>query len=331
MASICSRCALRLQRAAAAESRVASRRSFSSTPFKRRGLAKFTETSQPELDNVLSTLRDKHFLPAALSNRERNLIFKPKNRKLIEDNPTSVTMGDEDFQLQHIDRMNDIPSRHDLIPQAIKLMAQGESKDWSNLPALLSGLHQAKMTPADQSMAKMIYMATSCGRFGTILQCLHQAHNTGMTMKKNKILNAVIWSLHHIGQMADWSESALEKAIRDANEVAMQLEDEEHGTGRFIQANDPRRRPYVLGTFLELAAVQAFKFQDGKDIDGKVKAYSERLLSNIEGHEQVNISLHCVFDVANKLHSSSQRLRNTNLQCCKAYQSGMVYGLPGRC
>ena len=287
MASLCSRCALRLQRAAATETRATSKRAFSYTPSKRRGLPTFTETSQPELDDVLLTLRKKHWLPAALSNRERNLIFKPKHKKLIEDNPTVVTIGDEDFKLEWTDRINDIPSRHHLLPEAIRLMAKGEGRDWNNLPALLTGLRGAKMMPAHTAMAKIIYEATSSGRFGIILQCLHQAHNTGMTMKKDQVLNAVMWSLHHIAQNDEWSEAATAKAIKDANEVASQLEDEEHGTGKYVQANDPRMRPYVLGTFLELASVNAYKFQDRKDLDGKVRAYSERLLSNMEGHEKV--------------------------------------------
>ena len=69
----------------------------------------------------------------------------------------------------------------------------------------------------------------------------------------------------------------------------MQLEDTEHGTGKFVHSGDPRRRPEVLSVFLELAAVYAYKYQGAKDLDGKVKAYAERLLSNIEGAERVSV------------------------------------------
>ena len=166
-------------------------------------------------------------------------------------------------------------------------MAQGEKSDWNNLPALLAGLHKAKRTPNDRQLGKMVRLAVNSGRFGTVLQCLHQAHNTGMTLKKDEVLNAVIWGLREIAQSGEWSEESLSKAIRDANEVAMQLEDTEHGSGKYVRVGDPRRMPEVLSVFLELAAVYAWKFQEGKAVDGKVKAYAERLLANIEGAERV--------------------------------------------
>lgn len=294
MTSLCQRCALRLQRAAEASTRVPSRRTLSSTTTQRAkgGLPNFVPTSQPELDDILLSLRDKHLVPAALSRSERNLIFKPKNKQLLEDNPQVVTIGGEDIQLQWIDRTHDIISHRDLVPDAVNLMGKGEKRDWNNLPALLVGLHKAKLTPDDRMMGKIIRLATNSGRYGTILQCLHQAPNTGMTMQKEEVLAGVIYGLHHLAQHDGWSEASTSKAIRDANEVAMMLEDEDHGTGKFIRDNDPRRRPEVIGVFLELAAVYAWKFQGGKDVDGKVAAYAERLLSNISKAEQVSGLLH---------------------------------------
>lgn len=237
----------------------------------------------------MSSFRYRHFLPAALSKQEQTLVFKHKNKAFLAENPQTVTLGDEDIQLEWIDRkMGGIPNRVKLLYKTVQLMAEGEKSDWNNLPALLAGLHKAKRTPTDRQLAKMIRLAVNNGRFGTILQCLHQAHNTGMTMKKDEVLNAVIWGLREIAQNGEWSQASLEKAIRDANEVAMQLEDVEHGTGRHVRPGDPRRRPEVLSVVLELAAVYAWRFQDRKDVDGKVKAYTERLLANIEGAERVS-------------------------------------------
>ena len=198
-----------------------------------------------------------------------------------------MTIGEEDIPLQWIDRRSEIPNRSKLFNKIVKLMKTGEKSDWNNLPALLAGMKKAKKEPNDRQLGKIVRLAVNSGRFGTILQCLHQAHNTGMTLKKPEVLSNVIWGLHQIAQDDSWSEAATSKAIRDANEVAMQLEDEEHGTGKSVVRGDPRRRPEVLSVFLELSAVYAWKFQDKKDVDGKVRAYAERLLGNIWGAEKV--------------------------------------------
>lgn len=42
----------------------------------------------------------------------------------------------------------------------------------------------------------------------------------------------------------------------------------------------------MVAVFLELAAVYSFKHQDGADADGKVKAYTERLLACLEAHPE---------------------------------------------
>ncbi|KAK3681503.1 hypothetical protein LTR37_020896 [Vermiconidia calcicola] len=284
MASSCTRCALRLQRA----TEPTTRRTFTTTPTRRRGgLPTFTPTSSPELDSLLSTLRTQHFVPAALTPPERKLIFSPKSRQYLAENPQATSIGNsEDVELKWIDQRTQIPNRVKLLKRAIRLMRESEEKAaWNQLPALLAGLKKMKKPATDRQMAKMVRLASNAGRFGIVLQCLHQVHNTGMSLKNDEVLDAVGWGLRQIAARDGWSREGLEKALRDAKEVAMQLEDEEHGTGATVRPGDPRRRPEVVGVFLELAAVYAYRFQDGKDGDGKVRAYAERLLSNIQGAE----------------------------------------------
>jgi hypothetical protein len=229
-----------------------------------------------------------------LSNPERKLIFGLRNRQLLEENPQSVTLGDEEIDLQWIDQRTEIPNRVKLLKKAMRLMRDGEKADWNNLPALLIGLRQVKKTPNPRQLAKLVRLAANAGRFGIILQCLHRAPQTGMTMKHEEILQAVMWAVRALGRgsVGGWEKEGLEKAIKDADEVATCLEDEDHGTGRFITPNDPRTRPEVLGVFLELSAVHAVKYQDGKDESGRVKAFAERLLGRIDGAEGV-----CAVDI----------------------------------
>ncbi|KAF2170975.1 hypothetical protein M409DRAFT_63978 [Zasmidium cellare ATCC 36951] len=286
MASICHRCALRLQRAAQAEIPTLSKRTFSSTTTRQRTLPTFTEASNPELNNVLATLREKHFIPAYLRKQERKMIFKHEFKQYLQDNPQTVYLGEEEVQLQWIDRNRDIPARKDLVNQALNLIAEGESSDWQNLPKLLQALNEGVKKPATpEQMEKIMRKALQNGKIGIIIQCLQQAGKTGMTLNNEHVLRSVISGLHELAVGSDWSESATGRALRDANVVSLLLESEEHGTGRKLTPNDPRTRPEVLGVFLELTAVYAYKFEEAKDTQGLVKAYAGRLLSNLKDRE----------------------------------------------
>lgn len=288
MTSICTRCALRLRRAAErGNQHLTTTRAFSSTTGRKAGIPTFHESSNPELSEILASMRSEYFVPAWLNSAERKLIYKTKYKQLLEENPQTVEIGGEKIDLEWVDRAKDIPDRKKSVLKAIKLMARGEPREWNNLPALLTGLKKCKATPGKDQMEHIIRLANASGRFGILLQCLHQAHNTGMTMKRREVLNGMILGLHHTAQSNDWSKEGTEKAIREANEIALQLESEEHSSGRVLEPSDARRKPELLGLFLELASVHAWKFQDGKDADGKVRAYAERLLYNLDGAEQV--------------------------------------------
>ena len=146
--------------------------------------------------------------------------------------------------------------------------------------------------PSPRVRARIVRLATDMGKFGVVLACVNSAHNTGLTLKDPEVLEQVIWSLRQVAQNGEWSEEATAKAIKDANDVASQLESDAHGSGKHVGKEDPRRSPYVLGIFLELAAVYASRFKGGEDVDGKVRAFADRLLSNIsEDKKAVSITL----------------------------------------
>lgn len=240
---------------------------------------------------------------------QQKLVLSPNYKTYLEENPQTITLGDEDIPLKWIDKRTEIPNRVRLLKKALELMRNGEKRDWNNLPPLLAGLTAVNKTPQDRQLAKMIRLASESGKFGTILACLHQADRTGMTMKKDEVLNGVMWAIRELGRGEDgeWSKEALEKAIKDANEVGKQLEDKKHGSGSFLKENDPRRRPEVLSVFLELVAVYSYKFQDGKDVDGKVRTLTERLLGNIQGAEAVGHSCFAVHQLCPLLTATQPR------------------------
>ncbi|KAK5137738.1 hypothetical protein LTR08_007309 [Meristemomyces frigidus] len=289
MTTLCARCALRLRRAAQTETRQPPHRAFSQTPTPRRhhGVPTFTPTPSPPLDTTLAALRTKHFIPASLHAPDRRLIFGTKNRQTLADNPQTVTIEREDIPLLWLDRRTEIPNRTKLVHAAIDAMVSS-GEGWSNLPSLLAGLRRAgvKWTKGSRNEAllgKIVRKAVQAGKIGTVVLCLQQAETTGMRLGIETVLENVMWGLHTTAQREQWSEASVVKAMKASTQIALLLESEGHGGGREVRERDPRRRPEVVGTFLELAAVYAWKFQGGKDVDGKVRTYTERLLGCLEG------------------------------------------------
>lgn len=196
-----------------------------------------------------------------------------------------MALGDEEIPLQWMDRRSEIPARDPLITKAINLMlASGTAGDWAqNLPALLQGLNEGVKKGASSSMMeKIVRKAAEKGALGSVLPCLQQASKTGMSLRDEGVLRSVVWGLRVSASRNGWLKGDVAKSIKDSNAVALLLESKEHGTKSVLAENDPRTRPEILGAWLELVAVYAFKFQEGKDTeDGLVRAYAERLVSRL--------------------------------------------------
>lgn len=280
MADVCRACALRASRSAtSAVKQQVSRRSFTATSSqqKRVGPPVFGETTSPQLDDTLLTLRNNHFIPAYLNKRQRHLIFGDKFKTELENNPAYATLGEEEVQLKHVDRRRDVPTRRPLVRKALSIMKTDE--DWRQLPAMLEGLHKGQARPDVDFHEKIIRKAVQAGQLGVVVRCLNRSTLTGITLKNDNVLNSVLWGLHEYAQTDDWDEARIRKAIRYGNEIAQMLESQEHGSGRKIAENDPRTRPATIAVYLELSAVLAQKYQGANDVDGTVARYAQRLLA----------------------------------------------------
>lgn len=293
MASICSRCALRIHRIATTESSTLPR-TFSSTTARRvHAVPQFSETSNAELDNVLATMRDKHFIPAALTNAQRRLIFGHSKREELTNYPQAVDIAGEKVDLKWIDRRKEIPNRTKLFRQAIKLMAEdGSTEAWRNLLSLMVGLKRSGVEITKVEMERILRLASNTGHLPQILDCLRKGSETGMTLQRPEVLDGVLLALRKQGRADDWSQKSMERAMAYGRDVAQLLEMEMHGGRKHVSANDLRRDPRIIGLFLELSAVFAEMYQGGKDADGRVRAYAERLLYNMERVKEVSQPIH---------------------------------------
>jgi hypothetical protein len=290
MASICHRCIFRIQRAGRADFSTPAIRAFSQSTARPRSLPKFQPSENEELNQVLASLRQHHFIPAALEPAQKRLIYGTKKKQWLEENPQTVQVGGEDVNLQWIDRRHDIPARKPLISKATTLIAnEKDNAAWENLPILLEALHDPKFNPQnekndpvkDETYQKLVRKAFHQRKIGYIFKCLHQSERTGLTLQKRGVLEMLVTGLRDLAQKSNWEQGQLAKMITYMNQIAILLETEEHGGNATLRDVDPRSDPHIIGAMLELAAMYAYKH--APEHLALVRTYAGRLLSCLRG------------------------------------------------
>ncbi|KAF4555106.1 Hypothetical protein D9617_3g021760 [Elsinoe fawcettii] len=260
-------------------------RPFSSTVRTRRSHAvpSFHQDCSPELNTILSTLRNEHILPAYLNEAQQRLVFRKKYRSELENSPVSISIEDEEFNLKPLNRNAVEGERKPLLRQAIELITM--EKEWTQIFPLLEGM--AKMgTPVDQAtIEKLIRKASLEGHFGVILQALKAAERTGLTMRDRYVLHGVLRGLRTSAERGKWQQGTLDKAIRYADEVAALLSDKGHMDADKISRRqavmvkgNPLRNPLNMATWLELHGVRSYLYGGGQDPGGKIQAFYQRML-----------------------------------------------------
>ncbi|PBP27619.1 hypothetical protein BUE80_DR001405 [Diplocarpon rosae] len=259
----------------------------SSTTRQRHGaIPAFTEVSSPELQDLLTRIRERIFLPAHVSSRQRDLIFKPKYKKSLETEPAVALIADEEFTLKHLDLLKDIPSRDKSLREFLALSK--EKKDWNNLPNLLGGLMNAKFIYPRVTLWKIVRAAGIAGRQDTILECLRRVEFTGLTLvDHNFVVQVFIW-LQQKAVTGDWSVEETKKALAWAEIVRDLMEEPRSKAPEHIYKYEKKHptpgdvglakdQPEVAGILLQLAAMRAK--QGGADAEGKVEKYAKELLA----------------------------------------------------
>jgi hypothetical protein len=179
-----------------------------------------------------------------------------------------------------------------------------ENNEWRQLPSLLEGLHKARPQPDLALQEKILRKLQLNDQFPVILRSLRRSAATGLTLKNDAVLNQVLNALRETASLENWGKSRLEKALKQADDLAELLESADHGSGRKLSPNDPRTRPAVIGLFLELHAVYAQQYQNGQDVSGKVKAYATRFMATFDQSHQVRF-LYLLFNNDNSLTTHS--------------------------
>ena len=218
-------------------------------------------------------------MPSHLSRSHRDLIYKEKHQRTLEIEPVFATISGENFQLEHIDRLSDVPGKKSGLKKAVELMK--EKGDWDNLPSLLIGFKDAKRVISGDDLCWLVRKAGIAGRPDIILECARRVSDTGFTLRSPMVVAELMWQLQHRAVKSGWALKETKQALSWAEMVSELLEDVRHAGGRLDDLqNDVRVQPEVIGVLLQLSAAQATRFADGDDRDGKVAQYTARLLGS---------------------------------------------------
>ncbi|KAI9725082.1 MAG: hypothetical protein M1812_000358 [Candelaria pacifica] len=238
-------------------------------------LPTFTETSSKELNDIHASFRNFVFLPSHLLKRQKNTIYKAKYKSMLESEPVYAEVGEEKIKLQHINQLTDKPNVRTSIARMLDLM--GEFNEWNNLPAFLVGLHKAKSPLRGPTLERIARRANGAGRQDVVMNCIRMFGKTDFVLKDQAVVREVMLGAHMRAQQGSWEELPTRKALAQAEKVVELLENPAHSGGYKVEKHDPRAQPDIIGVVLELAAVRASSHLGGKDEDGKVLTYAERL------------------------------------------------------
>jgi len=229
------------------------------------------------------TFRTKIFTPGALTKVHRDLIYKAKNQKLLLNDPgITVTMSnDEELQLLPM-HMPDRPNKKKSLQRLVDLLQ--DNSDWQNLPAFLEGMQLAGEVLPKGYMERFVRKANEQGRAGILIRCAEMVKKTGMTLADPAVTTELILGIHSRAARAHFRGEEMDKALRQAQEIALLMEKPEHCGGGAKAAlkdghRDMRRDLTVLGTLLELRAAQTDQAATGDVIFSRVETLAAKIMA----------------------------------------------------
>ncbi|KAK3682669.1 hypothetical protein B0T22DRAFT_291600 [Podospora appendiculata] len=260
----------------------AQRRYLSSTAPQSSSVVKF-RTDNPELKELLTTLREKIILPFYLPPDQRQRVFNAKYKQKLLDDPITMEVDGEELRFGYIDPLHDLPDTKKLVTEAVGAMKT--PTDFRNLPALLEGLRLAHRFVKDSVYQKMIRRAGMHGCIDVILDCVKQVKRTGLRLDNSQSINELLAFIQKEALASGWDKKETERALRRTQALVDMLEEEplhwptKNPKGKKVFRGFPfYRDPQILAARLHMAAAMAVKHQGGHDVDGKVAKYARELL-----------------------------------------------------
>ncbi|KAA8647004.1 hypothetical protein EYZ11_000137 [Aspergillus tanneri] len=244
--------------------------------YSKNAIPTFSPTSSPELDQAFNRFREELFIPFGLGTSQRKTMFRQKYAQKLEEEPVSVAIGEnnETFLLRPMDPQSR-PTKEEIV-DLISMMKT--TNDWQNLLPFLSGLRMSNRRLNPNRWEWLVRKAGQADALGIVLECAKQPERTNLRLKNVGFVQRLFFELHRMAQIREFKDPAVSKALSLAKQFVSLMEAPEH-----IERNpelDPKRKPVVIGTLLELSAARSLNGLEGKDENGDVLAFAQRLLGS---------------------------------------------------
>ena len=116
---------------------------------------------------------------------------------------------------------------------------------------------------------------------GAIVETARRAKHTGLQLREVATVRAVMHACRDRALLSNWERRETAGALACAENVATLLEEKEHCASHRGTGPDPRTQQDIIAVIVELAGMRVKKHQGGKDMDGKLKTYTQRLMPNV--------------------------------------------------
>ncbi|KAI0114839.1 hypothetical protein F4814DRAFT_417278 [Daldinia grandis] len=247
------------------------RRTFSSTARRNAGIVHFTETSSPELDHLLSTIRHKIILPAYLPTDQRRKIFSPKYEKKLQSDPIIIEIDGEVLKFRHQNPFRDMPQTRRAVLDAVTLFDAPE--DFANLRPLIEGVAYASRKFHHGFYCKLIRVLGAKGRIFEVIELARAVARTEFRLDASEKVNEIM----HFVQM-----KAIDADRDAAEEPADAVEEPADGISA---ARDPvketakaLRWAEIVIELLQLEAHQPRRFKSDPVLEGELPLHRDPMV-----------------------------------------------------
>lgn len=184
------------------------------------------------------------------------------------------------MQLYPLDHKRDEPPTWPSFHKILGLM--NETGDWKNLPGFLEGLKTANRKIKSAQIERLVRKASEAGRQGIVHDCLRRVEGTGVGLWNVRVAREAMWGAVLRAMQGGWSEEAVEKAVKYADNLWELMWDPRHLQNETVGEDTlhPRFRPEILGVLMQLHATKAVMFGGGKDEGGLAMKYKELMLKS---------------------------------------------------
>lgn len=206
--------------------------------------AVFSETDNVELNNILSSIQENIILPAHLPEKQRKIVFDPKKRSHLEQNPIIIEVDGLEHKFSSIDRFKGIENSKKALSKALDSMQTAE--DWANLGTLLAGYKKAGIRLKANHWGKIVRVAGTRRHIYAVIECAKQSDKTGFVFKTpetavrvlafvNDKITESAWDANETKQALKWSEVVLDLLQRPEHTVSSQLTRERLHFSRLVR------------------------------------------------------------------------------------------------